>query len=79
MNTLNPNHPVTQQMSDQWHKIAALAVFKAGGHVVISMEDMRDLQGMAISVQEKHDGLHLKVITMEEGMRLAKEQGGLPQ
>lgn len=76
---LNPNHPVTQQMHDQWHKLAALAVMKAGGHVVISMEDLGRLPpGGGITVQELDDGLHLRLVDARTAEVLAKKEGGLP-
>lgn len=75
--SLNPHHPTTISLNDQWHKIAAILVSKAGGHAVISSVDVREMTGF-IAVQELHDGLHLRVVDEETAKRLARENGGLP-
>lgn len=79
MTALNPNHPVTRQVAEHWHKLCALAVHRAGGHIVITSDDIHEITGMAIQVQELHDGLHLRLISMQEAERLAREQGGMLQ
>lgn len=78
MNELNPNHPVTSAMRDQWHKLAAILMHKHGlTHVVITSEDMESMGSeMCVMVQASADGIHLRLITMAEGERLAREQGG---
>lgn len=78
MSELNPNHPTTRLVSDHWHKLCALAVQQAGGHVVISMKDLLAMEGKAITVQELADGLHLRIVSMAEGDCLVKSNGGLP-
>ena len=78
MNEINPNHPTTRWVSDHWHKLCALVVQQAGGHVVISMKDLLAMDGKAITVQELADGLHLRIVSMAEGERLAREHGGMP-
>lgn len=76
---LNPNHPVTKAMHAEWHKLAALAVMKAGGHIVISMEDLESFPlGGAVTVQELDDGIHLRIVDAETAERLARKEGGLP-
>lgn len=80
MNTLNPNHPTTRQIADQWHKLAALAVAKAGGHIVITMDDLQQFAPgeLNITVQELDDGIHLRIVGRKEAERLARTEGGLP-
>lgn len=79
MSEMNPNHPVTRAVSDQWHKLAALLVNKAGGHVVIGASDFYDLgTDKSIVVQELPDGIHLTIIDNQQAMLLAAQHGGLP-
>lgn len=77
---INPNHPVTNAMHDQWHKVAALLVLKyGGGHVVITASDLNHVNpNMAISVQELPDGLHLRILDEQTARRAAAAEGGLP-
>ncbi len=82
---LNPNHVVTQTMHDQWHKLAMLLMIKNGDdHVVITPKDIEHLSQMfpgdlpAITVCEKEDGIHLRIISQAEGSQLARQEGGLP-
>lgn len=80
MDELNPNHPVTQAVSDHWHKLAALLMHKMGSaHVVITMSDLESLQpGTCITVQELHDGIHLRLVDITTAEQMARQQGGLP-
>lgn len=85
MVALNPNHPMTQSTADHWHKIAALILHKLGQReVVLSLEDIKaattkSKDGMlCIVLQEKADGLHVRLVSEDEGRRLARENGGLP-
>lgn len=79
MSELNPNHPVTRAVSDQWHKIAALLVNKSGGHVVTSASDFSDLGlDKAIVVWELPDGLHLTIIDNQQAALMACQHEGLP-
>jgi hypothetical protein len=73
---LNPEHPVTKSMHDQWHKIVALVMQKLGSvEVVITSDDILKLGAkMAVVAQEKADGLHISLMTIEEGERLAKRE-----
>lgn len=78
---LNPNHPVVQQAHDHWHKLCALVMLKLGRpHVVITMADVMKLGDdcNAVTIQELDDGIHLRLVSMEEGNRLARKEGGLP-
>lgn len=79
--SLNPHHPTTISLNGQWHKIAAILVSKAGGHVVISPDDVNKALATHkgfIAVQELRDGLHLRLVDEVTAKRLARENGGLP-
>ncbi len=80
MSELNPNHPTTQAISDHWHKIAAILLHKLGHtDVCITPADLEAMdQNTCIVIQELDDGLHVRLVDMAEGQRLAREQGGLP-
>jgi hypothetical protein len=76
---LNPNHPTTMAVSDHWYKIAALLMKKFGkDNVVITSEDMANMPPSAITVQDKKDGIYLRLVDMATAERLAKQEGGLP-
>jgi hypothetical protein len=82
MSEINPNHPTTQAVHDQWHKLCALLLQKfTDGHAVISVEDVHQLgvAGRVIVVQETHRGIELTLVSELEGQRLARQHGGLPQ
>ncbi|WP_223518241.1 hypothetical protein [Pseudomonas sp. BF-R-21] len=75
---LNPNHPVTQQTHDHWHKFVAIMLYKYG-NMTITMADVLAMpDDIAVTVQELEDGIHLCLVSMAEGERLAREQGGRP-
>lgn len=75
---LNPNHPVTQQTHDQWHKFVAIMLNKYGD-VTITIKDVQAMpDDAAVTVQELEDGIHLRLVSMAEGERLAREHGGRP-
>ncbi|RIX47463.1 MAG: hypothetical protein D3M94_07260 [Rhodocyclales bacterium GT-UBC] len=77
---LNPNHPVSQAIHNQWHKLAALLMVKLeADHVVITAGDIAKLShGIGIQVEEKPDGLHISIIEMAKAVELAYREGGLP-
>lgn len=77
---VNPNHPTTQAVHDQWHKIAALVMRKLGAtHVLITADDVRKMVGgNFIVVQELPDGLHVRMVDERTAMKLAREHGGMP-
>ncbi len=79
----NPNHPTTQAMRGQWHKIAALLLHKwkgSMGEVKFSSADIDDLgvDDLAIVVGENSGVITVRLVTNEEAERLAREEGGLP-
>lgn len=78
---LNPNHPVTKKVHDHWHKIAALLMLKFNQtDVEITLEDL-DLLGdneKAVLMDERGGKCFIRIVSMAEGERLAREEGGLP-
>ena len=85
MTALNPNHLVTRSLEGQWHKVLALVLQKYAdvlpADVVLTYADidahLRLADGLAVVAHEKADGLHLRIVTMEEARRLARLEGGL--
>lgn len=80
MSELNPHHPVTESMRDQWHKIAALLMRKLGQtHVIITEADIADIgeADVCVIIHDKADGIHVRLVGRAEGERLAREHGGL--
>lgn len=80
MSEMNPNHPTTQAVHEQWHKIAALIMLKHGDdHVRITMDDLRRIPpDISVTVQELPDGLHIRLVDGATAERLAREHGGRP-
>lgn len=77
--SLNPNHAVTRQMEEHWHKIAAMLVQKSGGHVILSLPDIESFpRNGCITIQELEDGIHLRIVDERTGKALARKEGGLP-
>lgn len=79
---LNPNHPVTESMSGQWHKIVALLMRKFNqSHVEISEGEVlafAEGDAGAVTICERNGAIHLNLVSWEEAERLAREEGGLP-
>lgn len=83
---LNPNHPVTQLLDDEFmHKLAALLVMKAGGEASITMGDLEDLRALfdgeepTLVTHCRTDVIELKLVPRNDAERMAREHGGLPQ
>lgn len=76
---LNPNHPTTSSIHDHWHKIAAALVNRIPkGKTIVTLMELTKLEGKAITIKETPAGLELRIVSMEEGERLARKEGGLP-
>jgi hypothetical protein len=81
---LNPNHPVTRQAHDQWHKIAILLLNKfCPKGIVINLADIQKLtddwgEMPSIVMHDRADGLHLYIVDETKGRELAATEGGLP-
>jgi hypothetical protein len=81
---INPEHPVTQEMHDMWHKMCGVLLWKfANGAYTVTMEDMNGFMkahpDCAVIFHAHRETVDLKIVTMEEGLRLAEEernQGG---
>lgn len=77
---LNPNHPVTQNLRENWHVLVAVLIHKMGvDHVVITAEDMDAVAAkeVCLAAHEDEEGLHLRAITRDEAEALARKAGGL--
>ncbi len=86
MKSLNPNHSVTQVITEDFmFKMVAVLVMKAGGNVEVTLQDLEDLNGlfdgeMPILITHAHDrSIELKLVSEIDGNRIAREHGGLPQ
>lgn len=78
----NPNHPVTNAMRDQWHKLCAIALWLSGKtELNITAKDIEDFQESELKnivVHPQADVITLRLVSDEEGKRLALKEGGLP-
>lgn len=78
---LNPNHLVTRAAHDQWHKFAAILMLKLGKTAVeVTIEDVERLgdSEQCIVLDGRGGKCVLRLMTMAEGEKLAREEGGLP-
>ena len=78
---LNPNHPTTIAMRDQWHKIAALMMLKFGVKKVEFTEaDIEKFSraSLNIAVGEFGGVLQVWLVGDAEAESLARQEGGLP-
>jgi len=77
---LNPQHPVTQEVHDHWHKLAALLMVKLNADVVVitpaDIERMNQ-RDLVIIAHAHADCLEIKLLPRAEGERLAREAGGI--
>lgn len=75
---LNPDHPVTAALHDQWHKLLAVVMhrFKIE-NIVITKDDILAFDdehpNCSILAHDKSDGLHLSIISRDAGEELVKE------
>jgi len=81
MSELNPNHRATQAAHDQWHKIAALLMFKMGKKdIIIKTQEITSAfnEQLNISVQfDDNVGIILRLVDDKEAEALARREGGL--
>lgn len=78
---LNPDHPVTNEMREQWHKIVALLMMQRGEtEVEITLQEIQAMtlavEPQAVVIEEKGDRLLLRLVSMAEAQRLASLGGG---
>lgn len=82
MNELNPNHGVTREMREEWHKLCAIMLWKSGAtEIQITAEDVRRFSnsGLAnITIRPRGNVITLTLVSDAEAARLAKQAGGLP-
>lgn len=78
---VNPNHPVTKEVRDMWYKIAAILMIKFNKtEVEILPADVAKLgdNTSAIVADTRGGKFIIRFMSMEEGEKLAREQGGFP-
>lgn len=78
---LNPNHPVLNEARDHWHKFCAILMNKLGKtEVEITVDDVAKLGDSqnAIALDMRGGRCVLRMVSMEEGERMARKEGGLP-
>jgi hypothetical protein len=81
MSELNPNHPVTQEVHDHWHKIVGILMLKIGvAEIEITESDVIALgdNEKAVVFDTSNNKCFVRMVSMEEGERLARKEGGLP-
>ena len=85
MTKLNPNHPVTQQLDDEFmHKVAAILVMKCGGRAEISLEDVEAFGAMfggetpTLVTKGGNETMEFWLVPISEAVKLAEKEGGLP-
>lgn len=78
MSELNPDHPMSAEMRDRWHKLVALVMLKFDAkHVIITMADLEDFPtDNYILVNEDHDGLHLRLVDKDVAEFMARKHDG---
>lgn len=80
MSEVNPNHPVTVEMHEQWHKVAALLMHQFGvTKFRITPAVMDDMPAnTAIVAYSKPDGLYIYLVDEKTARQWAGDEGGLP-
>lgn len=80
--SLNPNHPVVQEVQDQWYKLCAILIHRSGAtEVKITWSDVDAFadSGLAnIVVHPQDDGITLRLVSNKEAREIARKEGGLP-
>lgn len=77
---LNPNNPVVRAARGHWHKIAALIMHKTGvDHIEILPVDVdaMNARGVDITISDSNERITVRLVTHEEGRRLAAEFPGV--
>jgi hypothetical protein len=79
---MNPDHPVTKEVHDHWHKIAALVMWKLGqSKVTITNEDadtfacLPDESMPAIIVHTHKESMDILLMPMDEARRYVEKLG----
>lgn len=80
--TVPPSGKATvDALADQWCKLLAIAMLKLGqDHIVITKSDIEAIASTGLEktivVQELDDGLHIRLMTTEEALALARQNKG---
>jgi hypothetical protein len=78
---LNPHNRASQLARESWYKIAAILMMKFDKTAVeITEEDVKKLgdNTNCIVADTRGGKFFVRLVSMEEGERLAREQGGIP-
>lgn len=88
---LNPNHPITQQFASETGLLALLAImvskYGTDGTIIVTVHDVEHFErefGPDSVVVIDNTGtdylrpLKLRLLSREEGERLARREGGMP-
>jgi hypothetical protein len=82
MNEINPNHPVTREVHNEWHKIVALMMIHFGIKEFFITEKMiMDLPRDIAVVFDSRVGIGdpvVRIAQLSEVMKRVKKEGGLP-
>ncbi len=78
----NPNHPVVRQLDTEWHKLVAVLVhhlglteFEITAEMISEFANKRE--GHAVVADARGGRFVLRLVSAEEGERLARQEGGL--
>lgn len=78
----NPNHPVTRELREEWHKVAALILFVLGKEKIeITVEDIErfnEADKANIVAAPTGSVLRIYLVGDSEAARLVKKAGGAP-
>jgi hypothetical protein len=79
---MNPHHPVTQEVREHWHKIAALIMWKAGLTKVTIINGEIDIFGSlppasmpTIIIHTHKESLDILLMPLDEAKRYAAKEG----
>jgi hypothetical protein len=81
VNKLNPNHPVSQEIDDDFmSKVLAVVVMKCGGRVEITAEEVREysVNAQTLVTHIHPRSVELRLVGDEEASAILREHGGLP-
>lgn len=74
---INPEHPVTRAMSQNWRAVVAVLIrkFTDSNKVVLTKEDLKLIQdNPVIAIKENTSGLNLILVTQEQALAMAQMQ-----
>jgi hypothetical protein len=84
MTELNPNHPVTEELHEQWHKIVAILMLKMGVRElelhpedVIRAVDQFSGTMPVLVADARNNRFVLRLMSYDEALALMRSEGGL--